>query len=263
MNYTLYLDESETHTFNKDTGKEINPHFCMAGIIVADNDIAKLKNSINSLKKTIWNDFPNPEEIILHQMRINEAEKGRLDTSKYPEYSRFKQGKERKKFYQELKKIFDQNDITIVGSCISENNMNQYYGLSGKNKQDQYLIAMQLILENYCHFLCKNNAQGGILYESRELHCDESLRDKYYHMKLMGSMYMPQKTVGRCLLGMDFAGKEENNPGLQIADFVPNGFARELMNKKQSKYNIFSTLCYHLYDGGQGLKKRFGVKYMP
>lgn len=149
MNYTLYLDESETHTFNKDTGKETNPHFCMAGIIVADNDIEKLKNSINTLKKTIWNDIPYPEEIVLHQMRINEAEKGRLDISKYPEYSRFKHGKERKKLYQELKKIFDQNDITIVGSCISENNMNQYYGLSGKNKQDQYLIAMQLILENY------------------------------------------------------------------------------------------------------------------
>lgn len=73
--------------------------------------------------------------------------------------------------------------------------MKQYYGVAGKNKQDQYLVAMQLLLENYCHFLCTNNGIGNIIYEYRELKGNEKLRDKYYHMKLMGSMYMTKEAA--------------------------------------------------------------------
>jgi len=76
-------------------------------------------------------------------------------------------------------------------------------------------------------------------------------------------MYMPQKTASNCLLGMDFASKSDNNPGLQVADFVPNGFARDCLGTPQAKYNIFRALKYLRYDGGLGLPDRFGVKYMP
>lgn len=261
--YTLYLDESETHRFNKATSKNEAPHFCMAGVIIADNTIAAVEQSINSLKSTIWSDLTDPHSVVLHQILINNAQKGRLDSTKYPEYTRFSSNANVKAFYQELQKVFVQNPMTIVGSCISEDNMRNYYGISGKNKQDQYLIAMQLILENYCHFLCSRNAKGRILYESLDVITNESLRDKYYHMKLMGSMYMPQKTATRCLLGLDFANKNDNNPGLQIADFVPNGFARDCLGIPQPKHNIFRTFKYLRYDGGQSLPDRFGVKYMP
>lgn len=96
-----------------------------------------------------------------------------------------------------------QNELTIVGSSINEDNLKQYYWVTGKNKQDQYLVAMQLLLENYCHFLCTNNAIGSIVYEHRELIGNEKLRDKYYHMKLMGSMYMTKEAAEKRLLGID------------------------------------------------------------
>ena len=86
--YTLYLDESETHKFNPVSGGSEKFHFCMAGVIVAEDSIQDLANSVKQLKRTIWSDFPNPESIILHQMRILEAEKGRLDKNKYPEYAK-------------------------------------------------------------------------------------------------------------------------------------------------------------------------------
>lgn len=261
--YTLYLDESESHIFSKTTTKNENPHFCMAGVIIADDTIAAVEQSVDFLKRAIWPDHPNPHAIVLHQMLINNARKGRLDSAKYPEYVRFSSNSKIKVFYQELQKVFVQNPMTIIGSCISEDNMRKYYGVSGKNKQDQYLIAMHLILENYCHFLCSRNARGRILYEALDVASNESLRDKYYHMKLMGSMYMSQKTASNCLLGLDFANKNDNNPGLQIADFVPNGFARDFLGSPQAKYNIFRTLRYLRYDGGQNLPERFGVKYMP
>lgn len=260
--YTLYLDESETKTFNPITQKYQNPHFCMAGIIVADDDISQLTTSLNQFKRVIWNDIPNPESVVMHQMRILDAEKGRLDSAKYPEYMRFSHNQNRKIFYKKLKQVFAQNDITIVGCCISEDNLKKYYQ-GGNNSPDQYLIAMQFILENYCHFLCKQNGHGNIIYESRELVGNERLRDRYYHIKLMGSMYITRATTEKRLLGLDFIEKSQNITGLQIADFVPHSFARDFAGMNQPKQNIFNTLRFYRYDGKIISPDRYGVKYMP
>lgn len=260
--YTLYLDESETRTFDQTTHKYQNPHFCMAGIIVADDDISQLTNSLNRFKRIIWNDIPDSNSVIMHQMRILDAEKGRLDSTRYPEYTRFRQNCTRRNFYVELRQVFAQNDITIVGCCISEDNLKKYYRESNNNP-DQYLIAMQFILENYCHFLCKQNGHGNIIYESRELLSNERLRDRYYHIKLMGSMYMTKATTENGLLGLDFIEKSQNVAGLHVADFVPHSFARHFAGMSQPKQNIFNTLRFHRYDGGVGSPDRYGVKYMP
>lgn len=40
-----------------------------------------------------------------------------------------------------------------------------------------------------------DNAIGNIVYEHRELIGNEKLRDKYYHMKLMGAMYMTKEAA--------------------------------------------------------------------
>lgn len=261
--YTLYLDESQTYKFNPQTRKNENYHFCMAGIIIADDEYPRLEDSVNELKRNIWAEIPNPEEIILHQMLIANSEKGRLRYNEHSEYAKFSQKRERKKFYAELKKVFDTNNITIVGSSLCEDDLKKYYNVSNRNKQDSSLVTMQLLLENYCHFLCVNNGVGRVIYESRELFENERLRDRYYHMKLMGSMYMNKIAAEKHLLGIDFISKEQNCAGLQIADFVPLGFARDQAGMPQCGNNIFSTLKYHRYDGNQNLKDRFGIKYMP
>ena len=77
--YTLFLDESETHKHNKVTHSDSDYHFCMAGVIVAEDDYAYLQNSVDQLKRNVWPELSNPENVILHQMRLIEAEKGRLE----------------------------------------------------------------------------------------------------------------------------------------------------------------------------------------
>lgn len=95
--YTLFLDESETHKYNGMPHSDSDYHFCMAGVIVAEDDYTQLKSSVNQLKRNVWPELSNPESVILHQMRLIEAEKGRLDASKYPEYAKFNRCSERKK----------------------------------------------------------------------------------------------------------------------------------------------------------------------
>lgn len=125
--YTLFLDESETHKHNGITHKDSDYHFCMAGVVVAEDEYGQLKRNVNQLKRNIWPELSNPEEVILHQIRVLEAEKGRLDIGKYPEYAKFNRRAERKKLYGELKKVFADNKLTIVGSSINEDNLKQYY----------------------------------------------------------------------------------------------------------------------------------------
>ncbi len=60
------------------THSDSDYHFCMAGVIVAEDDYAQLKNSVNQLKRNVWSELDNPECVVLHQMRLIEAEKGRL-----------------------------------------------------------------------------------------------------------------------------------------------------------------------------------------
>lgn len=116
--YTLFLDEGETHIHNKTNHKDEKYHFCMAGAIIAEDDYPMLEESVKQLKRNIWADSSNPEEIILHQMRIIDAEKGKLDYAAYPEYSKFNKKSERVKFYNEIKRIFTDNNIHIgIGRC--------------------------------------------------------------------------------------------------------------------------------------------------
>lgn len=260
--YTLYLDESTTYRYNPHTHKKSDEHFCMAGIIIPDDDYNILQSDINSLKNIMWNDYPVPEDIILHQKNISDAEDGRLDIKKFPEYKRFSKNVNRKIFYSELKTIFTKGIYTVIGGSIGKSELDTAFSISGKNNTDEYLICLQMLLENYCHFLCLHNGIGRVIYESRELKADERLRDKFYHIKLMGSMYIDKSTTGKRLLGIDIVEKSANCAGLQLADFVPNSFAREHTGISQSKYNIFATLKYFRYDGNIGDKDRFGVKYM-
>lgn len=258
VDYTLYLDESTTHS-----GQFKDNVFCMAGIIIKDEDYKVLDAELNTLKSKIWNDVSNPSNIILHQMEITKAIKSKQDSSLVVDenYKRFKQNKNCRELYTQLGEIFEKKFITVIGASLDTELIKKYYN-SG-NKTDPYLITLQMILENFCHFLCNNNGRGKIVYESREPIPDEQMRNRYYTIKLMGSMYYSKEAMSKRLLSIDFVLKSANNSALQIADFVPNYFARKHNNFKSQKFNIDKQLRTYRYDGGLNLRDKFGVKKMP
>lgn len=264
--YTLYLDESRTSQANNGT-----PFFCMAGAIINNRDYNFVEERLNSIKRKIWSDLNNPEQYILHQMNISDASRGKLNFKRFPEYERFKARKFRKEFYKKLEKIYDDKKICIIGGSVNENLLNKYF-LLGKNLDntyrnniDKYLVSLQLLLENFSHFLCLRNGIGKIIYESRQPIENEIVRDRFYHIKLMGSMYITKETMSNHLLGIDFIEKKANNAGLQIADFIPNAFAREHAGFGQMDKNnsYIRKLKYYRYQGNCNSQDRFGVKNMP
>lgn len=268
--YTLYIDESQTHD---EIGK--HPYFCMAGAIVNDREYNIVENEINKLKSVIWHDYTNPEKIILHQKNIIDASKGKLDNNKFPEYVRFRSKGFRKNFYSELSKVFDCGKISIVGGSINVDYMEQCYNIekpriSGepiqyRNQTNKYLITLQLLLENYCHFLVTHNGKGRIVYESISEIDNERICSKFYQIKLMGSMYITKEAMHNHLLGIDFVKKDDNNVGLQVADFIPYAFAREHANFKQLDKDdkLIRKMKYYRYGGQSCEQDRFGIKFMP
>jgi len=268
--YTLYIDESETS--NRSNGQ---PHFCMAGAVIQDREYGIVENEVNNLKRSIWNDYDMPEQIILHQKNILAVSKGKLDTSKYPEYERFRSKSFRRQFYSKLAEIFDCGKIRIVGGCIDVAHMEQYYNVPKphkpggtvqyRNQANKYLITMQLLLENYCHFLVVHNGIGRIVYEYISEVENERICLKFYQMKLTGSMYISREAMYDHLMGIHFVKKGNNNAGLQVADFIPNAFARDHAGFGQLDQDdtLLRKMKYYRYDGNQGNQDRYGIKYMP
>lgn len=168
--------------------------------------------------------------------------------------------------YEELGKLYDLADITVIGASVVLDDLDTYF--DEDILSDKYLICMQIIFENYCHFLKKNNSCGHVFYESRQEHHDREIRMRFNHLMAMGSMYINPYAMQKHLTGITFPSKTCNVPGLQIADFVPNDLARKVLSKKTSsnnknRFNISNNLRKARYDGGLSKHDRFGFKIMP
>lgn len=255
--YALYLDESETHN------KEDNYYFCMAGIIVAKEDENCIQAAVHRLKEEFWPDFDNPRALILHEKDIKAAAKpSNRQRKKLPaEYRVFKQKALRRQLYEKLGDIFSLNKMTVLGSCIDISKLHQFF--PGEILADRYLIAIQMILENFVHFLSAHNGEGQIYYESRGEVPDRELQLRFNHIKAIGSMFVNPFALQQHLREISFPNKRDNVEGLQIADFVPNGFARHAAGL-DTKYSTYDTVRKYRYAGGiaDGYK-RFGVKFIP
>jgi hypothetical protein len=253
--YHLYLDESETHTDGKER------IFCLAGIIVEENNFVNvIEPGLNDLKKVIWHDLPNPTSYILHEKDVRSAQKNKMRNIN-PEFYRFRKGSYSRNLYNGIGDLINSSSCKIVGSAIHMDNLDMHFKKTIVSHN--YLIAFQIILENFSHFLESVNGVGSVFYESRDDKANSIVRMQFNQIKAMGSMYVNPYAMQKHIREIEFPGKTENNAGLQVADFVPNPFARLSLGKAQHKFNLYPTLRTARYDGGIFKGDRFGVKMMP
>jgi len=254
--YHLYLDESESYTKDR---KEVV--FCLAGIIVEEDKFNTiLEPELNVLKNVIWNDLPNPTSYVLHEKDVRSAQHNKLRGIK-TEFHRFKKSGASRVLYRGIDNVIKNSSCVVIGASIHMNQLDTHFKKSILS--DNYLIAFQIILENYCHYLESVNGIGSVFYESREDKPDSITRMQFNRIKAMGSMYVNAYAMQRHIREIEFPAKKENNAGLQIADFVPNPFARIALGLKQQQHNIYKTLRKSRYHGGIYKGDRFGVKLMP
>ena len=246
--YILYLDESHIG----------GAYSCVGGVIVKESEISLISADLNNLKKKLWPNDAHPEKYILHEKELSEAKKyGKISQ---PHYGIFRTKQNCNKLYAGLSEIVKCYGIFTLGTCID--------GMSLKNKypgevNPNLTIALQMLLENYCHFLTTNHAYGDVCYESLQEPGNTPLRQRFYELQALGTMYYTSHTFQTHIGDIKFLPKNQNVAGLQLADFVPNTYARLVAKKKPKHTDFKKVVMRKAYDGGIGNSFKYGLKKIP
>ena len=241
--YYLFLDES------KPNGTNIK-HICLGGVIIEEETYKKIIiKDINAIKNLVFGNT----EVILHESELRVA-KG--------DYSEMRKPEKRSLFWNELNRVFTNVNITTIGAAIDIEKYKSIYESSSLN--DEYFIVLQIVLENFIHFLQKNDAIGSVYIESRDYKKDKELRNIYYKIIANGTLYLNANSFQDKLLdSLNFAIKEDNNIVVQLADFVPGTLNRKCNGLNPKIPSISAAIESNLYSGTCNLSERFGFKVMP
>lgn len=246
--YTLYLDESHI-------GREYS---CVGGVILKESEIASISEEMDHLKQALWPTEVHPEQYILHEKEISKAKKSGLISQ--PCYAIFRANRGYNMLYAGLAKIIKHYDIVTLGTCVDVQSLrHKYPGEVNPN----LTIALQMLLENYCHFLTTHHAYGDVCYESMQEPGNTPLRQRFYELQALGTMYYTSHTFQTHVGDIRFLPKAENVVGLQLADFIPNTYARCVAGKVPKHRDFKKAVIQKAYGGGIANPFKYGLKKIP
>lgn len=254
--YTLYLDESEVPNDNGDR------YFVIGGVIIKNKyHETKIVPELEQLKKKIWENDTDYASHILHELEINKVFRG--DVSDAKAYNLIFKNNERKykQMYNGIYHILNNRNIYTIAACINHAELEKHYAKEEMN--DRFAVLMQIIIENYCHFLIKHKGTGDICYEAMMKSQNEKIERRFCHLKSIGTMYYSSSEVISLLKNINFVDKTANCAGLQLADFIPNALGRTQANKDPKYEKLPKIIKKRLYHGNMGRKDRYGFKIIP
>lgn len=241
-NYFLFLDELKAN--------DIYSNFCMGGIFVEEQHYRKeIVPRMNYHKNNILGNIG----VVLHENELPDL----LSKYKQP-----KKDKKMKSVYDGIRDIIINYDVHTVCVGITKSNLSSHYPNSSKsyNKYRLYNVALQIIMENYVHFLEENDSYGCVFYESRNIQADYELQKQYELIKDHGTLYLSSEIMKKRLMAISFPLKIDNNVGLQISDFILNPMARKFDNMEQKENSLHNAIITKAYDGGIEENMRYGIK---
>lgn len=235
--YYLFLDESKPNTNFR--------NFTLGGVVVEKSIYEhNVRPETVKLKKECFGD----ENIILHEIDIRKKQ------GKYKGITKEQQ----EIFFSKLDELFENNEIEVLAVSINLDDLDMLYGTNERN--DIYYIALQLLMENYVHFLISNEGKGQLYLESTDTVNNSKLQNLFHMLKATGTLFMKKEVLQDRLGAISFPLKSDNIIGLQLADFIPNVLARKALGKEQKNFSIYKGIENKLYDGKIDRKDKFGFK---
>ena len=132
-NYFLFLDELKPNNNYK--------HFCLGGIFVEEEYYRKkICEYVKNFKYTIF----KTHNIVLHESELK-SNKGK--------FRLLKDEKVNKRFWDYMHKLFDEYDFKTMCVCVDYAKFVSTYPTKGSMMNSEYYVALQIILENFVHFL--------------------------------------------------------------------------------------------------------------
>lgn len=263
--YTLYLDESEIPIKNSKQEDE-NIYFAIGGVILPDDyHDNHFSQALSEIKRKIWCEDKYQsvyDTFVLHEMDITAAHHKHFSALKNKYNRVFAKYSKYNLLYEELSNLVNNSDITVLCAFVNQNELNRIYPMNSIN--DRLSILMQIIIENYYHFLVTHNAKGKICYEYIDSGQNKIVQKRYDNIRQTGTMFYSAKSINKSVIGFCFKKKSENIAGLQLADFVPNTLTRFKCNKTNNSDVTFKSIYAKLYDGnGLNMCHKFGLKEIP
>ncbi len=237
--YILFLDES------KNTPPSV--HFCLGGCAIEKEYYENtIKPFMANMKKEVFGD----ENIILHETELRAV--------KRKEYGVLRNKETRELFWKRIAELFDNHDITVFSAVINPAKHKNLFNSQYLN--DEYFICLEIVLEQYAHFLEKNNAVGSVCIESQNTKADNRLNNHYQRLVKRGTRNLNNMALHKHIGTLSFYMKTDLNVGLQIADFIPNTIKKYAHSVSQKKPSIENNIVAKLYDGGINTPEEFGIK---
>ena len=159
-------------------------------------------------------------------------------------------------FWEKLQDALKNTNYNILSSYIDVKNYNNEYP---KNLcRDSYELLFSTIINNYIHFLQKNNARGSIVFEAREETQNRKIQQYYFHILKYGTNIYQPEAIDKYITTTSFLIKEENCIGLQIADLVAYNCIKHV-NGRNIKHNIWNIIESKIYDGDINNIETYGI----
>lgn len=234
--YILFLDESNVTKYN--------PYLLLGGIIISRKEYkTNLIPNILNCKTILGNPY-----IIFHYTDI---------IKKQNDFSCMCGDQNMcHNFWNFLQTGLENVNFNILSSYI---NVKEYNKEFPKNLcRDSYELLFSTIINNYIHFLYKNNSRGSIIFESREETQNRKIQQYYFHILKHGTNIYQSNTIESHITTTSFLVKEDNCIGLQIADLVAYNCLKHI-NKGKVKHNIWNIIEPKLYDGYKNDINTYGI----
>ena len=275
--YKLFLDESENRNANS---------LIVAGFAIDSDMESDLNNSVYQIKHLLWDDaYIKSASTVLHCTELSVIKNNRsnprlssvIKRDCYRFFDTLQANEIKDKIDSVIEKIritINTKDITILGCIIDRNRFNDYYPHSNP-LDDEYYIALETIIENFVHFLNKNNAVGEIIYESRDNNDSINSADvKMYQnfcrilVNNKGIISFTSQEIQKRIRSFITVSKNEEIPGLEITDFIVFYIQKYLHTDATQKPDILKAIEKKTYNGSFDLSSRdlrnyFGVRKYP
>lgn len=236
--YYLFLDEIKPNAFGT--------YFALGGYAICKQDYENIL--VPKLQKIKEDNMPDASlPLHLYDMRKNRRGFEFLSDNNI-----------RVKLFESIKKLVNELNIKVFVSAIDTKKYDSMYFHTHTN--DIYDINLQIILENFVHFLLNVNGTGAFFIESRNPIENKYLQICYYRLLTGGTLFIDSKTIMERLSILSFPLKSDNNLGVQLADFIPMSFVRHIIgsNDYNGLYALFKDKVYKGYN--DCTEQRFGFK---
>ncbi len=225
QHYHLYTDELGEYTPKRYL---LSPLFIVTGCIVEDDDILRVKHSLDLIKYKYWSDTT----ITLHSKHIGRKEK---------DFSIFKGKPELfKEFILDIQKILSNGSFSILG-VISDQKTSFENGWDSKQVIGE---AYGAIYRNYIRMLISKKAAGSLIQEASSTFQDIKIYEKFFEYQSQGLVKdgIDHTEVKKRLTAVSFATKRDMGSLTEIADLLGYGlFLNYMVSQRRKRSDSLNT----------------------